>query len=85
MIFPNVRGSSGYGKDFLTLDNGMKRQDAVKDIGALLDWIKTQDDLDAITGQPPLRGGHNGGARIDRGPARVAVADADRSHDLPAP
>jgi dipeptidyl aminopeptidase/acylaminoacyl peptidase len=46
-IFPNVRGSSGYGKTFLTLDNGMQREDAVKDIGALLDWIKTQPDLDA--------------------------------------
>jgi dipeptidyl aminopeptidase/acylaminoacyl peptidase len=46
-IYPNVRGSSGYGKTFLALDNGMRREDAVKDIGALLDWIKTQPDLDA--------------------------------------
>lgn len=46
-IYPNVRGSSGYGKTFLNLDNGVKREDAVKDIGALLDWIKTQPDLDA--------------------------------------
>jgi len=45
-IYPNVRGSSGYGKAFLTLDNGTKREDAVKDIGALLDWIKSQPDLD---------------------------------------
>jgi dipeptidyl aminopeptidase/acylaminoacyl peptidase len=47
MIFPNVRGSSGYGKTFLTLDNGFKREDSVKDIGALLDWIKQQPDLDS--------------------------------------
>lgn len=47
MLFPNVRGSSGYGKTFLTLDNGFKREDSVKDIGALLDWIATQPDLDA--------------------------------------
>ncbi|MGB7158494.1 MAG: S9 family peptidase [Tepidisphaeraceae bacterium] len=47
VIFPNVRGSSGYGKEFLTLDNGMKREDSVKDIGALLDWIKAQPELDA--------------------------------------
>ena len=47
LIEPNVRGSSGYGKTFLTLDNGMKREDAVKDIGALLDWIAQQPDLDA--------------------------------------
>jgi len=47
MILPNVRGSSGYGKTFLTLDNGTKREDSVKDIGALLDWIGTRPDLDA--------------------------------------
>ncbi|MBL8516439.1 MAG: alpha/beta fold hydrolase [Betaproteobacteria bacterium] len=47
LIFPNVRGSAGFGKTFLKLDNGKKREDAVKDIGALLDWIKTQPDLDA--------------------------------------
>lgn len=46
-IYPNVRGSSGYGKTFLKLDNGLKREDAVKDIGALIDWIKTQPNLDA--------------------------------------
>jgi dipeptidyl aminopeptidase/acylaminoacyl peptidase len=46
-IYPNMRGSSGYGKKFLNLDDGLKREDAVKDIGALLDWIKTQPDLDA--------------------------------------
>jgi len=47
MIYPNVRGSSGYGKTFLDLDNGYKREESVKDIGALLDWIATQPDLDA--------------------------------------
>ncbi len=46
-IYPNVRGSSGYGKSFLRLDNSLQREDAVKDIGALLDWIKLQPDLDA--------------------------------------
>src|SRR5688572_2311967 len=46
VIYPNVRGSSGFGKTFLTLDNGFKREDSVKDIGALLDWIATQPDLD---------------------------------------
>jgi dipeptidyl aminopeptidase/acylaminoacyl peptidase len=45
-IFPNVRGSTGYGKAFVNLDNGLKRSVAVKDIGALLDWIKKQPDLD---------------------------------------
>ena len=47
VIQPNVRGSSGFGKTFLDLDNGYKREDSVKDIGALLDWIATQPDLDA--------------------------------------
>ncbi len=47
VIQPNVRGSSGFGKTFLELDNGFKREDSVKDIGALLDWIATQPDLDA--------------------------------------
>jgi dipeptidyl aminopeptidase/acylaminoacyl peptidase len=47
VIEPNVRGSSGYGKTFLTLDNGMLREDSVRDIGSLFDWIATQPDLDA--------------------------------------
>jgi dipeptidyl aminopeptidase/acylaminoacyl peptidase len=47
IIYPNVRGSAGYGKTFLALDNGMKREESVKDIGALLDWIAKQPDLDA--------------------------------------
>jgi dipeptidyl aminopeptidase/acylaminoacyl peptidase len=46
VIDPNVRGSSGYGKTFVSLDNGMRREDSVRDIGALLDWIGTQPDLD---------------------------------------
>ena len=46
-IYPNVRGSTGYGKTFLKLDNGFKREDATKDIGALLDWIKAQPTLDS--------------------------------------
>ena len=47
VIQPNVRGSSGFGKTFMTLDDGMKREDSVKDIGSLLDWIATQPQLDA--------------------------------------
>lgn len=47
VIRPNVRGSNGYGKTYLSLDNGFKREDSVKDIGALLDWIALQPDLDA--------------------------------------
>jgi dipeptidyl aminopeptidase/acylaminoacyl peptidase len=47
VIAPNVRGSSGYGKTYLALDNGMLREDAVKDVGAMLVWIELQKDLDA--------------------------------------
>lgn len=47
VITPNVRGSDGYGKSYLKLDNGFLREDSVKDIGALLDWVATQPDLDA--------------------------------------
>jgi dipeptidyl aminopeptidase/acylaminoacyl peptidase len=46
VIEPNVRGSSGYGKTFLKLDNGLLREDAVRDIGSLLVWIGLQSDLD---------------------------------------
>ena len=37
-------GSAGYGKSYLQLDNGMLREDSVRDIGALLDWIETQPE-----------------------------------------
>jgi Dipeptidyl aminopeptidases/acylaminoacyl-peptidases len=47
VVAPNVRGSTGYGRDYLALDDGLNRLDAVKDIGALLDWIEAQPDLDA--------------------------------------
>jgi dipeptidyl aminopeptidase/acylaminoacyl peptidase len=47
VITPNVRGSSGYGKTYLNLDNGEDREDAVRDIGGLLVWIGAQKDLDA--------------------------------------
>lgn len=54
VIEPNVRGSSGYGKSYLLMDNGYKREESVKDIGKLLDWIEQQPDLDenrvAVTG-----------------------------------
>jgi dipeptidyl aminopeptidase/acylaminoacyl peptidase len=54
VLKPNVRGSSGYGKSYLLLDNGERREDAVKDIGSLLDWIAQQPELDktrvAVTG-----------------------------------
>jgi dipeptidyl aminopeptidase/acylaminoacyl peptidase len=54
LVYPNVRGSTGYGKTFTLLDNGFKREDTYKDINALLDWIAAQPGLDseriAVTG-----------------------------------
>jgi dipeptidyl aminopeptidase/acylaminoacyl peptidase len=47
LIFPNVRGSTGYGKAFTLLDNGFLREDTYKDINTLFDWIGLQPGLDA--------------------------------------
>jgi dipeptidyl aminopeptidase/acylaminoacyl peptidase len=47
VVAPNVRGSSGYGKSYLALDNGLLREDAVKDVGALLVWLRLQSAFDA--------------------------------------
>ncbi len=47
VVVPNVRGSAGYGKSYLAMDNAFKRENSVRDIGALLDWIATRPDLDA--------------------------------------
>jgi len=46
VVAPNVRGSSGYGKSFLALDNGELREDAVRDIGSLLVWAGAQPAFD---------------------------------------
>ena len=62
VILPNVRGSSGYGKTYLKLDNAEKREDSVKDIGALLDWIKQQPELDAE--RVAVSGGSYGGYMV---------------------
>jgi len=59
MIAPNVRGSTGYGKTFLALDNGFLREGSYKDIDALFDWIQTQPDLDA--NRVMVTGGSYGG------------------------
>ncbi len=59
MIYPNVRGSTGYGKTFQKLDNGFLREGSYKDINSLLDWIQTQPDLDA--GKVMITGGSYGG------------------------
>jgi dipeptidyl aminopeptidase/acylaminoacyl peptidase len=59
ILYPNVRGSAGFGKTYLKLDNGLLREGTYKDIETLLDWIATRDELDAD--RILLRGGSYGG------------------------
>lgn len=76
VIQPNVRGSAGYGKRFLALDNGTKREDAVRDLGTLLDWIAAQPQFDAS--RVLVYGGSYGGymalAASTHFPERIAGA-----------
>jgi dipeptidyl aminopeptidase/acylaminoacyl peptidase len=62
VLVPNVRGSDGYGKSYLMLDNGRLREDSVRDIGALLDWITAQPELDE--GRTAVYGGSYGGYMV---------------------
>lgn len=62
VILPNVRGSTGYGRTFHQLDNDVKREDSVRDVGALLDWIGTQAELDAS--RIGIYGGSYGGYMV---------------------
>jgi len=61
-IAPSIRGSSGYGKRFMTLDDEYRREDAVRDIGALLEWIEKQPELDAA--RIGIMGGSYGGYMV---------------------
>ena len=57
IFYPNVRGSSGYGKRFVSLDNGpFQRENSVKDIGAFLDRLQADPAID------PARVGLTGGS-----------------------
>ena len=62
VVAPNVRGSSGYGKEYVKLDNGRLRENSVRDIGALLDWIAEQPDLDES--RVAVYGGSYGGYMV---------------------
>ena len=59
LVYPNVRGSIGYGKSFTLLDNGFLREDTYKDIDTLFDWIAAQPGLDAA--RIGVMGGSYGG------------------------
>ena len=62
VIQPNVRGSTGYGKTYVGLDNAMLRENSVRDIGALLDYVRDQPDLDAS--RVMVYGGSYGGYMV---------------------
>lgn len=62
ILYPNVRGSDGYGKTFVAMDNGFKREDSVKDIGTFLDFIGTHERLDAS--RAGVIGGSYGGFMV---------------------
>lgn len=62
VLVPNVRGSNGYGKTFLTLDDGFRRHESVKDIGMLLEMIAKDPALDAR--RVAVYGGSYGGYMV---------------------
>ena len=72
IVFPNIRGSVGYGKTYVALDNGFKREDSYQDIGALLRWLKQQPKLDGD--RIMVTGGSYGG--------HMTLATATRYNDL---
>jgi dipeptidyl aminopeptidase/acylaminoacyl peptidase len=60
IFFPNVRGSTGYGKRFVSLDNGPElRENSVRDIGAYLDRLGADPAIDAE--RVAVTGGSYGG------------------------
>lgn len=85
VFYPNVRGSTGYGKRFVGLDNGpFRREDSVKDIGAFLDALSARPDVDA--GRIAVQGGSYGGymcyasairfgSRLKAAQCTVAISD----------
>lgn len=75
VILPNVRGSTGYGKTFVGLDNGLKRLDSVKDIGATLDWMAAskQFDMNRVVSYGGSYGGYMVYATMIMYPERFAA------------
>jgi dipeptidyl aminopeptidase/acylaminoacyl peptidase len=72
VLFPNIRGSTGYGKTFVALDNDFKREDSYKDIESLLGWIKQQPTLNG--NRIMVTGGSYGG--------HMTLAVATRNNNL---
>lgn len=72
ILYPNVRGSAGYGKTYVALDNGFQREASYRDIEALLKWIRQRPDLDGE--RILVTGGSYGG--------HMTLATATRYNDL---
>jgi dipeptidyl aminopeptidase/acylaminoacyl peptidase len=62
---PNVRGSSGFGKKFVNLDNGALRVNGVKDIRATVDYVVKSGVADAQ--RIGIMGGSYGGYMVAAG------------------
>jgi dipeptidyl aminopeptidase/acylaminoacyl peptidase len=62
VLAPNIRGSSGYGKTYLAMDNARKRWDALKDLAALVEWVGTKPELDVK--KVAIFGGSYGGFAV---------------------
>ena len=62
VVAPNVRGSTGYGKTYETLDNIEKRLDSVKDIVALREHLVSLPEIDCK--KIVLMGGSYGGFMV---------------------
>ncbi len=62
VLGPNVRGSTGYGQTYQTLDDWEKREHSVKDIGYLLNWIDDNPELDE--NRVAVSGGSYGGYMV---------------------
>ncbi|MBN1946881.1 MAG: S9 family peptidase [Bradymonadales bacterium] len=76
LFAPNVRGSTGYGPEYMALDNYTLRRDSVRDYGAAVDWLVTQGYTDeSLLG---IKGASYGGyvvmACITEMPERFAAA-----------
>jgi len=59
ILAPNVRGSSGYGRDYLNLDNYKNRKNSLKDYKAAVDWLIEKGYT--APGMIGIRGGSYGG------------------------
>ena len=82
LVYPNVRGASGFGKAFASLADGEKREDAVRDVVSLIDWIRGRSDLDEAR---VLVGGDGHGAQIvaaleKRGAPAWFITASDQGH-----